>query len=523
VIGVQTGAGLAGHADFGALFRDWLVGRPELGAATAELEEFFAGAEVGSAAGAAWASAAWREAWLASLLPDLPDDAARDQARRAVRRLGDGRAQVVITGQQPGFLGGPLYTLYKIAAAVVLAELRTAAGHATVPVFWSGDDDDDYREALQPVAWDPGRAILVRHADHGRRGLPTDRMVGELPAAEVALGEAAWLDEIAGHGELARDLAARYREAVAAGESWSRLQRRAMLRIFAGHGLLVVHGNDARLHEAAAPFYQRLWDDRARLRDLARSGGRQLAAAGYPTAVSEPSIQRFLHLGRAGRRQPLAADHAGQMPGAAELRPGVVARSLVQDWLFRPAGVVVGPGEVAYLKQLAPIYAAFELPRAPLLPRLFAQLGPAGHGAFRTWALGVADRAPITAVDDLRLAAQRAAAVSRVEVLAALRGEGGVDAARAEALAEQVLRRWTRHFAGILQREQQRRHEDPGAGQPAWLRPEGRRQERSLAAFAAAALWGDAFIEALAHAGRRHFDAGLDGDWREFLLTVPEP
>jgi hypothetical protein len=74
-----------------------------------------------------------------------------------------------------------------------------------------------------------------------------------------------------------------------------------------------------------------------------------------------------------------------------------------------------------------------------------------------------------------------------------------------------------------LRRERRRRQDDPGAGQVAWLRPDGRRQERALAAFGAAALWGDDFVEALAHASRRHLDAGLDGDWHEYLLTVPEP
>jgi len=523
MIGVQTGAGLAGHADIGELFRDWLVGRPDLGSATTDLRAFFETAGDPGDPGAAWADARWRDAWLAELSLDLPDDTAREQARRDVARLAAGRAGVVITGQQPGFLGGPLYTLYKIAAAVVLAEMRTAAGRPTVPVFWSGDDDDDYREALQPVAWDVQRDVLARHADHGRRGLPTDRMVGELPAREIAVGESGWLDEVASRSELGGDLAALYRDALARDETWGRLQRRALLRVFAGRSLLIVHGNDARLHAAAAPFYERLWAERGRLREAARSGGRRLAAAGYATAVNEPSIQRFLHLGRDGRRHPLAAEHAGQLPDPAGLRPGVIARSPVQDWLFRPAGVVVGPGEVAYLKQLEPVYEAFDLERAPLLPRLFAQLGPAGHGAFRAWALGVADREEKAAGDDLAAAAQRAAAVSRLEVQATLRGEGGVDATRADALAEQVLRRWSRHLAGVLQREQRRQRENPGAGQPIWLRPEGRRQERSLAAFCAAALWGDPFIEALAHAGRRHCDAGLDGDWREFLLTVPEP
>lgn len=523
MIGVQIGAALAGHADFDALFRDWLAGGAVLGEAAQELQAFLTSEGAAAPGGQAWRSAAWREAWLADLLPDLPTDAAREQARRDVDRLVAGKADVVITGQQPGFLGGPVHTLYKIATAIVLAELRTAAGRPTVPVFWSGDDDDDIREALQPVIWDPARKVLLHHADHGRRGLPADRMVGALPASDVAAGAAAWLADVADRNTLAGDLAQIWRDGLERDDSWSRLQRRAILRVFREQGLLVVSGNDALLHAAAEPFYQRLWQERARLRDAARNGARRLAAAGYTAAVTEPSIQRFLHLGRDGVRQPLAAEHAGNLPAASQLRPGVIARSPVQDWLFCPAGVVVGPGEVAYLKQLEPVYAAFELPRAPLLPRLFAQLGPAGQGAFQTWALGLAEREAPAETGTLDGAAQRVAAAARNELLAALRADGGVGADRVEELAGQVLRRWSRYLAGVLQREQRRRREDPGAGQPAWLRPEGRRQERALASFGAAALWGEEFVTALAHACRRHVDSGLDGDWREYLLTVPAP
>jgi uncharacterized protein YllA (UPF0747 family) len=345
-----------------------------------------------------------------------------------------------------------------------------------VPVFWSGDDDDDLREALAPVAWDPDREVLFRHEGHGQRGLASDRMVGELPAPDIAGGTAAWLAGLAGRNALAGDLARLWHDAVADGLSWSRLQRRAVLRLFADHGLLVVHGNDAALHAAAATFYEQLWAQRDQLRDAARRGGRQLTAAGFAAAVTEPSIQRFLHLGREGRRQPLAAEHAGVLPDAATLRPGVVARSLVQDWLFRPAGVVVGPGEVAYLKQLAPAYEAFGLPRAPLLPRLFAQLGPAGRGAFTAWAMDLADREPESGEDKLEAVAQRAAAASRSGVQAVLREEGGVGPERLPALTDQVLQRWARHLEGLLRREQKRQRADSGAGQPSWVRPEGRRQ-----------------------------------------------
>ncbi len=523
MIAVQTGAALTGHADFGRFFRDWLAGAGDRPAATADLAAFFDLGAVAATPGAIWSAASWREPWLAELQADLTDPDDRERAAASVAALTAGEADVVITGQQPGFLGGPLYTLYKIATTTVLAEMRSAAGRPTVPVFWCGEDDDDLREALQPVAWDPAREVLVRHDRRGERGLPADRMVGALLARDFAGGEASWLAEVAGRNGLAADLAAIAAGSVDDGQTWGRLQRRALLRVFRGTGLLVVHGNDARLHRAAAPLYHRLWQERDRLREAARQGGRQLTAAGYGTAVSEPSIQRFLHLGDRGRRRPLPAELAGEMPDPATLRPGVLARSPVQDWLFRPAGVVVGPGEAAYLRQLEPVYRAFDLPRAPLLPRLFAQLGPAGYGAFRSWALELADREEPGQEVDLAAVAVATAGSAREQLQEALREAAQVPPERLGEVTDQVLRRWTRHLQNVMAREQRRRHDHPGAGAPAWLRPESRRQERALAALAAVALWGEPFVDALAHAGRRAIDGGLAGDWREYLLTVPAP
>lgn len=523
MIGVQVGADLAHHADFDAMFRHWLAGDDSLGSATSDLEAFLGGADGPLRRGPAWAHDGWRGPWLADLLADQPSAADRDQCRDAVARLAAGEAEVVITGQQPGFLGGPLYTAYKVATAIVLAELRTAAGTPTVPVFWSAGDDDDVREALQPMAWDPRRAVMLQHEHHGLRQLDADRMVGALTADEVAAGAAAWLAEQAGRHPLAGDLAALWREGVATRLSWGRLQRRALLRIFAGHGLLVVHGDDPAMHGAAADFYADLWRRRDAVRAAAREGGAALEAAGHTVALGEASIQRFLHRGSDGRRHPLPASYAGELPPASELRPGVVARSPVQDWLFRPAGVVVGPGEVAYLKQLQPVYQLLGLERCALLPRLFAQLGPEGHGEFRAWAMELADRDdhPEPAPD--RDQARRVAEPVRGDLQRYLAGATGAEDRRLALLTDQVLERWARYLQSVVGREQQRRRRRSEAGQAVWLRPDGRRQERTLASVAAVALWGQQLVDALAHAGRRHVDAGLAGDWCEYLLTVPEP
>ena len=97
----------------------------------------------------------WASAYEESVAEDQGAHAERDLLLTQLQALRTGDADVVVTGQQPGYLGGPLYTLYKVAPTIALARQRTALGRPTVPVFWSGDDDSDLAEALDPVAWAP--------------------------------------------------------------------------------------------------------------------------------------------------------------------------------------------------------------------------------------------------------------------------------------------------------------------------------------------------------------------------------
>ena len=54
-----------------------------------------------------------------------------------LERLRNGAAAVV-TGQQVGLFGGPMFAIYKALTAVKLAEEASAAGVDAVPVFWLG-------------------------------------------------------------------------------------------------------------------------------------------------------------------------------------------------------------------------------------------------------------------------------------------------------------------------------------------------------------------------------------------------
>ena len=54
---------------------------------------------------------------------------------------------VVITGQQPGLFGGPLYALYKgFTAAALARRLEAVTGRPVLPVFWVASEDHDWNE-----------------------------------------------------------------------------------------------------------------------------------------------------------------------------------------------------------------------------------------------------------------------------------------------------------------------------------------------------------------------------------------
>jgi bacillithiol synthase len=120
--------------------------------AYAQVESFFAGDPASSAA---WADTI-RRSQSTSRRPEalarvIADQQARRQAppasRAAAARLADAATRVVITGQQAGLFGGPLFTLLKALTAMKLAaQVERDHGVPVVPVFWIDAEDHDWPE-----------------------------------------------------------------------------------------------------------------------------------------------------------------------------------------------------------------------------------------------------------------------------------------------------------------------------------------------------------------------------------------
>lgn len=363
-----------------ALFRDYMGGRPGVA-------PFFDGGRWdldALAEGSARAVSAPRprEAVARALARQQEARGAPRAAERA-RLLASPDAVAVVTGQQPGLFGGPLFVLYKALAAVNVAQALGARRKGpVVPVFWVASDDHDFAEVRSTTVLDEaGQLRTLRYTPH-------QEPVGE-PAWQIALdGTLPALLE-----ELRAALPAAHRDDVMARVEASYRPGATLSSAFAAlvSGLLpelvVLEASDRDLKDAMVPVLEREIREMSPTSRLAEDVGGRLLAAGYHQQVPvRPGFLNLFVIAQRQRRALAARNGSLEVRGLgdripleeaarrlranpAEWSPGVLLRPLAQDFLLPTAAYVGGPAEIAYHAQIGPSYAHFGIPRPPLVPR----------------------------------------------------------------------------------------------------------------------------------------------------------
>jgi bacillithiol biosynthesis cysteine-adding enzyme BshC len=310
------------------------------------------------------------------------------ESRAAAARLADPRTVAVITGQQAGAFGGPMFTLLKAVTAIQLAR-RHAREQQTdiVALFWVDAEDHDWQEVASCTVLDATfhpRTVTVEPLEGA----------GERPVAALTLDDRIeqTLGELAAllpPTEFTEWTLAALQDAYRPGIGMAEAFARWLEAILGPHGLVVFESSDPAAKQFAADIFTRELRSPGKTALLAAQAGEKLAAAGHlPQVVPNPDSVALFHLdgGRhAIRRQddhfviqerPSNAqallDEAGSSP--ARFSPNVLLRPIVQDTLFPTVCYVAGPSELAYLGQLGGVYAEFGVPMPLMYPRASATL-----------------------------------------------------------------------------------------------------------------------------------------------------
>jgi bacillithiol biosynthesis cysteine-adding enzyme BshC len=323
---------------------------------------------------------------VARALGPANDGYGHPRATELADRLESPTTRVVVTGQQPGLFGGPLYTLSKAVAAVKWADrLERESGEPAVALFWMATEDHDFAEVARATFLGPDAPLTVDLGEDPAALMPVGmRSLGKgVEAALQTLREIfpgdrseAWFDT----------LAQWYRPDARFGEAFARL----LVRLLGERAPLIVDSMLPELKRAQSPYLRELVERRAAVADALAERESMITDRGYDLQVAPQPDAAPLFLLRDGERrrvewvedgfrlrgvdavEPLATllETIDDNPGAVS--PGVQSRPLLQDAVFGTTLQILGPGELSYMPQVAPLYELLEVkpPQAALRPQM---------------------------------------------------------------------------------------------------------------------------------------------------------
>jgi bacillithiol biosynthesis cysteine-adding enzyme BshC len=346
-----------------------------------------------------YAPGSWNDGWqqrpeapahwveLVRLLGGQNSSAAATAALEVLR----GGGGVVVTGQQVGLFGGPLFTPFKVATALARAREATSAGRPHAAIFWLATEDHDFAE-INHVVFPARRELrtLVYSATP-----ESTRPVGGVVLDDSITPLMEQARELLGDSDATEALAAAYKPGRTLAQAFAEFYSQA----FASQGLLVLDASGREAHRMGAPVLRAVLEQADDLHQALSERNRELETAGYHAQVAvgpqssllflidertgarvalkrlPPSAQEPKGLWQAGRQSFSKADLVGILDTEPErISPSALLRPVFQDFLLSSSAIVGGPAEIAYFAQSAVLYERILGRGTPVLPRFSATL-----------------------------------------------------------------------------------------------------------------------------------------------------
>ncbi len=272
----------------------------------------------------------------------------------------DPKVNVVVTGQQPGLLGGPLFSFHKVATTIRLCREIAAEPHGpkVVPIFWNHSDDHDLDEANRLFLVNQQQEVQRFRLELQRTSEPL-RAIGVGRELDKLLAEIDPLLPQSEHREWVLSCCRPRHPDETLGDQMARL----MFATFGRMGLCIVEPRDLPA-EAFEPL-AKWWTRSNEVREKVKQTCEDLGDVGVDVTLDPATTMMFELAG--GNREPLADGEA--FGRAQDLSPGVLLRPLWQDACLPTLAFVVGPGELSYLCAVAPLYRLLGVPLPVFVPR----------------------------------------------------------------------------------------------------------------------------------------------------------
>lgn len=285
-----------------------------------------------------------------------------------IKKIGEPNSYCVVTGQQLGMMGGPLYTILKGISCLLIAK-QTGA----IPVFWLATEDHDIPEVDHTYLLDAAGNFKKFHLSLPRDGRAVENI--DLTSTNVDQIEEFW-----NFLKIPPQILPKARD------FYSHSMIQLMASLFAGTGMVFVEPKLFR--PLAIPFFEKELKECQAIQSilmettdrLVQAGGNPIIKVGGATNLflvdEHHKRQKLLFNGKqfsAGKENftlDELLDKVRKDPQSFSCN--VAVRPVLQSTLLPVIAYVGGPSEVDYHRQLGDyhLFHGVEMPR--IVPRLSA-------------------------------------------------------------------------------------------------------------------------------------------------------
>ncbi len=312
--------------------------------------------------------------------------------QKNISLLGKPNTLSIITGQQLGILGGPLYTIYKIITAIKLAESikKKHPAYNFVPVFWMETEDHDFEEIRHTSIVDDKSEIKKISYEQVAESEDDPMSTGTIKISGVINDFFEQFEASIRKTDFTADILDQLKRFYTEGRTFKDAFRDLLFYLFDNYGLIVFDPQDIAVKALLKDvFVKEITDYRAHTSKLIERSAK-LEEIYHAQVKVKPVNLFFMH---EEKRYAILPDETGgfklrrkrikftteELLLLAEnhpekFSPNVLLRPICQDTLFNTAAYVAGPSEVSYFAQVMPLYDFFNIPAPIIYPRSSATL-----------------------------------------------------------------------------------------------------------------------------------------------------
>jgi bacillithiol synthase len=301
-----------------------------------------------------------------------------DKTRRNISLLESKNTLAVVTGQQLGLFGGPLYTIYKIISAIKLSKYLSERYDEFnfVPLFWLEGDDHDFEEVRYLNLINENNEITKivypeEIPEEGNKG-----SVGYIKFTESINEVFKQIEENLRQTEFTADLLSKLKKIYSEGRTFKDSFKELLVWLFDEYGLVVLDPQDKKIKELLRPVFKKeITGFRTHSEKLVHISA--VLEEDYHAQVKVRAVNLFYNYDEGRyliepaetdfrlrrKRKKFTQDELINLIDTEpeKFSPNVLLRPLCQDYILPTAFYVAGPGEIAYFAQATPYTISIQL------------------------------------------------------------------------------------------------------------------------------------------------------------------